>query len=73
MTQKYKLKFLKKDIIVQCSPKRFLKNKKKSLTDIAYDCGYYDQSHFINDFKEFSGYHPSQYFSGQTEGTTWKD
>jgi AraC-like DNA-binding protein len=48
-------------------------NKKKSLTDIAYDCGYYDQSHFINDFKEFSGYHPSQYFSGQTEGTAWKD
>ncbi len=47
-------------------------NKDKSLTDIAYDCDYYDQSHFINDFKEFSGYHPSQYFSGQAEGTAWK-
>ena len=28
---------------------------------IAYDCGFYDQSHFIADFKKFSGYTPSQY------------
>ena len=40
----------------------------KSLTDIAYECGYYDQSHFINDFKEFSGYSPKVYFSGAAEG-----
>jgi len=44
----------------------------KSLTDIAYDCGYYDQSHFIHDFKQFSGYHPRQYFSGRSEGVEWK-
>jgi AraC-like DNA-binding protein len=43
----------------------------KKLTDIAYDCGYYDQSHFIHDFKEFSGLHPKAYFSGQTEATDW--
>lgn len=43
-----------------------------SLTQIAYDCGYYDQSHFINDFKEFSGHYPKQYFSGRAEGTEWK-
>ena len=43
-------------------------NSQKSLTDIAYDCGYYDQSHFIHDFKQFSGYHPKQYFSGKAEG-----
>jgi len=48
-------------------------NKDKSLTDIAYDCGYYDQSHFIHEFKEFSGHHPRQYFSGKAEGTQWKD
>lgn len=34
-----------------------------SLTEIAYTFGYYDQSHFIRDFKEFAGEHPSAYFS----------
>jgi AraC-like DNA-binding protein len=48
-------------------------NKNKSLTNIAYDCGYYDQSHFINEFKEFSGLHPKAYFSGTTDATVWKD
>ena len=28
---------------------------------ISYDCGYYDQSHFIADFKNFSGFTPRQY------------
>lgn len=32
-----------------------------SLTDIAYDCGYFDQSHFIREFKSFTGYTPSAY------------
>ncbi len=39
----------------------------KSLTAIAYDCGYYDQSHFIHDFKAFSGFHPLHYFSGKAD------
>jgi AraC-like DNA-binding protein len=47
-------------------------NPNTSLTEIAYDCGYYDQSHFIHDFKEFSGLHPKHYFSGKAEGTEWK-
>jgi AraC-like DNA-binding protein len=47
-------------------------NKEKSLTDIAYECGYYDQSHFIQDFKEFSGHTPKDYFSGKTESTEWR-
>lgn len=47
-------------------------NKNKSLTQIAYDCGYYDQSHFIQDFKEFSGHSPREYFSGATESTEWR-
>jgi AraC-like DNA-binding protein len=49
------------------------RNKNKSLTSIAYDCGYFDQSHFIHEFKEFSGFHPRQYFSGITEATKWID
>jgi AraC-like DNA-binding protein len=52
---------------------REYRNKNKSLMDIALDCGYYDQSHFISDFKEFSGLHPKQYFSGKTAATDWID
>lgn len=33
-----------------------------SLTDLSYRCGYFDQSHFIRDFKFFSGLSPKQYF-----------
>ena len=45
----------------------------KSLTDIAYECGYYDQSHFIHDFKKFSGYEPRAYFSGKAEGIEYRE
>jgi len=31
-------------------------------SQIAYDTGYFDQAHFINDFREFSGMSPSQFF-----------
>lgn len=48
-------------------------NRDKSLTEIAYECGYYDQSHFIHDFKAFSGQHPRHYFSGKAEGTEYRD
>jgi AraC-like DNA-binding protein len=44
----------------------------KTLTSIAYSCGYFDQAHFIHDFKEFSGYYPKEYFSGHAEGTEWR-
>jgi AraC-like DNA-binding protein len=29
--------------------------------DLALACGYYDQAHFIHDFKSFSGFSPSDY------------
>jgi AraC-like DNA-binding protein len=45
----------------------------KSLTEIGYDCGYYDQSHFIREFKAFSGYHPRAYFAGRPEGIEYRD
>jgi AraC-like DNA-binding protein len=61
---------------VGISPKRFLRiirlqhalfkrqvNPKMSLTELAYDCGYYDQSHMINDFKMLTGMSPRHYFS----------
>ena len=31
------------------------------LTSIAYECGYFDQSHFIREFKSFTGVTPSGY------------
>jgi len=36
-----------------------------TLTKVAYDFGYYDQAHFIQDFKQFTGYSPNAYFSGE--------
>jgi AraC-like DNA-binding protein len=48
-------------------------NKSLSLTALAHDCGYYDQSHFIHDFNTFSGYHPRQFFSGLAEGVEWRE
>jgi AraC-like DNA-binding protein len=37
-----------------------------SLTSIAYECGYFDQSHFIRDFKSFTGTTPSGYDPANT-------
>jgi transcriptional regulator GlxA family with amidase domain len=34
-----------------------------SLTMIAYEGGFYNQAHFIKDFKEFTELNPKQYFS----------
>lgn len=34
----------------------------KSTTELAYLCGYYDQAHFIKDFKNLTGYTPNTYF-----------
>lgn len=33
---------------------------------ISQDCGFYDQAHFINDFKHFSGFTPAKYAEIQT-------
>jgi len=38
----------------------------KSLAQIAYEHGYYDQSHFIHDFQKFSGFSPKDYFKQET-------
>lgn len=39
--------------------------KFSSLTEVAYDAGYYDQSHFIRDFKRFSGQTPLQFLKSK--------
>lgn len=72
-SQKHLIHLFKKHIGV--SPKSYLKilRFQKAIQEIdmkpnvewsqiAYDCGYFDQAHFINDFKKFSGFTPEEYF-----------
>ena len=40
---------------------KLVTSRNTSLTDIAYECGYADQSHFIKEFKAFTGTTPSGY------------
>lgn len=36
--------------------------KGKTLTQLSHECGFYDQAHFIKDFKAFSGFTPKEFF-----------
>lgn len=38
-----------------------------SFTQVAYDGGFYDQAHFIKDFRQFTGLNPKKYFSENLE------
>jgi AraC-like DNA-binding protein len=40
-----------------------LNSKPGSLTELAYANGYFDQSHFIKDFKQLTGHSPADYLS----------
>ncbi len=42
-----------------------LLNKDESLTSIAYENEYYDQAHFIKDFKEFTGTTPGDFIGNE--------
>jgi AraC-like DNA-binding protein len=45
--------------------RRLLNNNfKMDLTSVAYDCGYSDQAHFINEFKSFTGELPTIFIKG---------
>jgi YesN/AraC family two-component response regulator len=33
----------------------------EKLTNVAYQSEYFDQAHFINDFKKFTGLRPTEY------------
>jgi transcriptional regulator GlxA family with amidase domain len=41
--------------------RRLMFDPDADLTQLAHDCGYFDQAHFIKDFKEFAGKTPSEY------------
>jgi AraC-like DNA-binding protein len=64
--------------LVGVNPKQFLRTvrfqhvlqMKKSrrfldYTSLAMECGYFDQSHFINDFKTITGLTPGEFFQGK--------
>lgn len=59
-------KQLGKVIRMQAALKRLLnKEAGENLTDIAYESAYYDQAHFIKDFKEFTGTNPSEFLEDE--------
>ena len=54
-------KQLGKAIRLQATLQKLLNQKSETLTDIAYENEYFDQNHFIKDFKEFVGITPKQF------------
>jgi AraC-like DNA-binding protein len=58
-------KQLGKVIRLQTALKMVLQQEYESLTKIAYDSKYYDQAHFIKDFKEFTGANPKDFLAHQ--------
>lgn len=77
-SQKHLIELFKQQVGV--SPKAYLRilRFQKAIVEIendpsldwsrlANDCGYYDQAHFINDFKAFSGFTPNDYFRKKSD------
>lgn len=58
-------KQLGKVIRLQTALKMLLNKKTENLTDIAYKSEYFDQAHFIKDFKEFTGINPKEFLGNE--------
>jgi AraC-like DNA-binding protein len=54
-------KHLSRVIRFRESVSRLGKTRRGDFTQVALDCGYYDQAHFINEFRELSGYRPAEF------------
>lgn len=52
-----------KIVRLQATLKMLLDQKFTNLTTLALEGGYYDQAHFIKDFKEFTGVSPRRFYS----------
>lgn len=55
-------KQLSKTIRIQATLKKLLTKDVTNLTDLAYENEYFDQAHFIKDFKEFTGLTPKKFY-----------
>ncbi len=55
-------KQLSKIIRIQASLKTLLNKEVPKLTDLAYENEYFDQAHFIKDFKAFTGLTPKEFY-----------
>lgn len=51
--------------IVRFQKVRLLKKQKPNIdfTSLGYECGYYDEAHFIHDFKKITGLTPGTFFN----------
>lgn len=58
-------KQLSKTVRIQNTLKTLLNEEVTSLTDLAYENAYFDQAHFIKDFKEFTGLTPKEFYGDQ--------
>lgn len=56
-------KQLSRILRLQATLKMLQKGEFNSLTALAYQNGYFDQAHFIRDFREFTGMSPSHFFA----------
>ncbi|TMI68981.1 MAG: helix-turn-helix transcriptional regulator [Bacteroidetes bacterium] len=56
-------KQLSRLVRLQATLKMLEQKKFRNLTSLAYENGYYDQAHFIREFKEFTGVSPKSFYS----------
>lgn len=64
-------KQLSKTIRLQATLKMLLNKQFTSLTALAYENDYYDQAHFIKDFKELTGITPKEFFGDNLKMTSF--
>lgn len=55
-------KQLSKTIRLQATLKKLIEKEVTSLTNLAFENDYFDQAHFIKDFKEFTGITPKEFY-----------
>ncbi|NHN24839.1 helix-turn-helix transcriptional regulator [Flavobacterium jejuense] len=60
-------KQLSKIIRLQATLKMLLNKKFTNLTTLAYENEYYDQAHFIKDFKEMTGFTPKEFYGSNLQ------